>query len=173
LQASIDRLGPRYRKDYLLQMVLLDGITAPSFWQLILVLKQLGFDLDAKLIRIVDHVHLADRVILLNANGSLAFSGNPQSTAHLETRITEVFPTEEKNSNIIDDLKNENPNKPVISPKPKPKEQQEDPSRQLGDISIWWYYARSIGAWRVIAAMAIITVNVVASNLPSTYISIY
>lgn len=46
---------------------------------------------------------------------------------------------------------------------------QKETARQIGDRSIWWYYAESIGTWRTITAIIIIAVNVLASNFPSQY----
>jgi hypothetical protein len=119
----------------------------------------------AFLIVLVDHVSLADNIILLNADGSLAYSGTPQESNFVKP---DNVPTERADSDIIECSNEED--KEHISTTKYGNNEKHGLSRQVGDFSVWWYYAKSIGAWRTIAAITIITVNVVASNFPSTYL---
>jgi hypothetical protein len=114
----------------------------------------------------VDHVYLADRVVLLNADGSLAFAGEPESANLPTTNIVDVTPTEREPFDSMGVLKKDY-EKSILTSNDKANERQENSITQPGNFSIWWYYAKSIGAWRIVAAFAIITINVLASNLPS------
>jgi hypothetical protein len=116
----------------------------------------------------VDHVYLADNVILLNVDGSLAFSGIPEDSNLIKAELSKIVPTEREDSGITDHSSNEENKQPISMPRSESNREKNDPTRQVGDFSVWWYYAKSIGAWRAIAAITIITINVVASNFPST-----
>jgi hypothetical protein len=85
----------------------------------------------------------------------------------MKTKFSKIVPIKREDSDITDEVSKEEDTKLVSAPKFEINAKQDDPARQVADSSVWWYYAKSIGAWRVIAAITIIVINVASSNLPS------
>jgi hypothetical protein len=117
---------------------------------------------------IATYVHLADNVVVLDASGSMTYSG--PSAEYLAS-----------NSDIAKGQDKEQPEEPTQIYKPEDYEEDavekvEEPKfednvdtvkRQTGDLGVWKYYAKSIGGLYIVITAICIAINVFGNNFQS------
>jgi hypothetical protein len=113
-------------------------------------------------------IRFADNLIVLD-KGGIVYSGSPperceeiQATRSSYPETGEKFEvTETSDLPVLQQLQ--------VDPKlSKHQIESETKDVQSRDLSVWKYYLKAIGGRRVMSAVALITLNVLASNFPST-----
>src|ERR1700761_8106733 len=107
------------------------------------------------------YVHFADSVIILDANGSLTYSGPSAKWLSAEDDIAKgqdkELPEEPLKAFKPEDFEEA---ASQTSSEQKFDENVETVKRQKGDMAVWRYYGRSIGALSLVVTAICICINV-------------
>jgi hypothetical protein len=117
---------------------------------------------------IATYLHLADTLVVLDASGSLAYSGPSANWISSNDDIAKGQDEEvpEKPSNIFKPDGLDSDAKQADS-RPRVENDIETVKRQKGDFGVWKYYGRSIGWLPILLTAICIAINVFGNNFQS------
>jgi hypothetical protein len=115
---------------------------------------------------VTTYIHLADNLVVLDAQGSTSYSGAPANY---------ISANEEIAKSQDEELPEQPPTNPEAfegdAPRQDLKPKAEDPvdtiKRQKGDMAVWTYYGKAIGLWSILICFFCIAVNVFGNNFQS------
>jgi hypothetical protein len=113
-------------------------------------------------------MHLADNLVVLDVNGAQLYSG-PAATwisSHDDLAKSQDDEPPNKSSATLNPEAFEGDSFQQIL-KPVAEDDPETIKRQKGDIGVWKYYGKSIGAMAILFFTACICINVFANNFQS------
>ena len=113
-------------------------------------------------------MHLADKLVVLDNNGAQTYSGPAATWIHSHDDLAKSQDDEPPNTAAA-----------ALNPeafegdsfqqilKPVAEDDPETIKRQQGDVGVWKYYGKSIGALSILFFTACICINVFANNFQS------
>jgi hypothetical protein len=113
-------------------------------------------------------MHLADNLVVLDANGAQTYSG-PAATwisSHDELAKSQDDGSPDTSSAAFNPEAFEGDSFQQVL-KPVAEDDPETIKRQKGDVGVWKYYAKSIGTMAILFFTACICINVFANNFQS------
>lgn len=116
------------------------------------------------------YLHLADTLVVLDASGSLAYSGpsanwissNEDIAKGQDEQVPEESSTVFKLEGLESDTKQADSG-------PRVPNDIETVKRQTGDFGVWKYYGRSISWLPILTTAICIAINVFGNNFQSTF----
>jgi hypothetical protein len=117
---------------------------------------------------IANYVHYSENVIVMGPGGSLEYIGPPENSPNFtkDTTIEEI-PGQKKLTGKEAMMQSMKERFATARPLPSLEPETETTKRQSGDLGVWWYYGKAIGAWPMIVAVAFVMTAVFCNNFPS------
>jgi hypothetical protein len=118
--------------------------------------------------QIANYMHLADNLVILDANGAQLYSGPAASwiSNHDDLAKSQDNESPSSSSAIANPEAFEGDSFQQVL-KPVAEDDPETIKRQKGDVGVWKYYGKSIGVMAILFFTACICINVFANNFQS------
>jgi hypothetical protein len=103
-------------------------------------------------------------VLELDSDACMAYSGPAAEWMARKGQIIEDSTAENEQNERLDDEKR--PKAETPKPKQTAKDKKEQLKRQAGDLSLWTYYSKFVGAGHILFLALFTTIYVLGANFP-------